>query len=50
MYEDEKLTIEEIQMNCRDNGYTWIVIVSDRFTRIAPVLKVRNVWKKTEVF
>ena len=49
MHADEGLTIEELQMVCRKMGYSWMVVLTDKFIRIAPALKVKSVTRKTEV-
>ena len=48
MRTDEGLTVEELQMTCKKLGYSWMVIITDKFTR-AQSLKVKSVTRKTEV-
>jgi hypothetical protein len=45
----EKLSLEELYMQCKIVGIPWMIILKDRTYRAGGLLKVKNVEKKTEV-
>jgi hypothetical protein len=45
----EKLSIEELHLQCKANSIPWMIIIKDRTYRTGGFLRVKNVEKKSEV-